>query len=283
MGDPCNTAAINQVKIESVNDSAVTFSTRSASHTGDPQECLLRSYTVSRSEVHTEPMQGMPPSVPLIKGKVGPLYLSRVGWNAVSADGYQLHGREHVQFKLPNCAAAAARLLTRLRVIPTSIVVRGHIQGTTEFFDLELCGDEAAPSQSIRWTGADFVDVRLTSQGARGRGLKPSATTVKIWPVSIRITGSPAIDQAVSGDVDILDLEMADTIQSLAYAKLGQPIELALTQDGVNAFHLTPQVVAELSVGARRAAAPCAGCAEQVAQRSSKRPSGATRRPRPRV
>jgi len=258
MGDPCNNAVISQVKIESVSDTEVTFSTRSESQTGNAHDCLLRSFTVPRAEVYTDAIPGAPPAVALAKGKRGPLYLSRAGWDVRSADGYHIHGKRQALFKLPTCAAATTRLLTHVSVIPTSIMVHGHLEGATEFFDLELLGDEAAPAQAIQWTGADYLDVRLTSRGAQRLCGKPRATTAKIWPIAIRVHGSPAIDQTVSGQVDILDLEMADGLQSLAYARPGQPIQLALTQDGVNAFHLTPQVVFERlgRAGATRRARP---------------------------
>jgi hypothetical protein len=269
--DPCIAASIKQVKIEDVNDTQVTFSARSASQSGDPHECLLRSFTVPLTAVYTAPLMGAPKPVDLVKGNIGLLYLTRAGWEAKSRDGFDLYGKGVVPFKTPNCAAAMPRLLTNLSVVPTSIVIRGHLEGDVEFFDLELLGPDAAESQALRWNGADYLEVRLSSRGARRLRLKSRSTTAKIWPISIEIKGRPAIDLAVSGEVDLLGTDMADGEQELSYAKPGAPIKLVLTQVGVAAFHLTAQAVAELTV-------PCHGCVEQAVERGGKRTSAAPRR-----
>lgn len=278
-GDPCNHASTQPVKIEGVDDKNVSFSTRSASLSGDPHESLLRTFTVPLAELYTKPIKGTPPPVELAKGRVGCLYLSRAGWEIKSPDGFNLYGKDQVLFKIPDCAAATVRLLTNLSVIPTSIIVRGHLEGETEFFDVELLGPDAAESQAIHWNGADYVDVRLTSRGARRLRLQSRSTTAKIWPISINIKGAPAIDQAVSGAVDVLRHEMADGNQAIVFGKPGAPVTLCLTQDGVSAFHLTPQAVAELSGGIGPATQPCCpGCVQQELERTRKRASGVTRR-----
>jgi hypothetical protein len=282
--DPCVSASVKQVKIESVDDRSVTFSTRSASRTGDPHECLRRKFTVPRAEVHTTPGKGVPQPVELKKGKTGRLYLTRAGWGTKSADGFQIHGMEDAQFKYPNCAAATQRLLTNLSVVPTSILVRGHLENETEFFDIELIGPDAAESQAIHWNSADYLDVRLSSRGARRLRLTSRSTTAKLWPISIKIKGSPAIDLAVSGEVDLLNIEMAEGEQELKYTKPGSPIKVTLTQLGVAAFHLTPQAVAELTGAAAHVVAPCHGCAQQTPERAQQvlervgKRSGVTRR-----
>ena len=280
--DPCVAASIKQVKIESVDDTTVTFSTRSASGTGDPDECLRRTFTVPLAEVYRTPIEGGPQSVELKEGNIGSLFLTRAGWETKSSDGFQLHGKTAALFKIPNCAAATQRLLTNLSVVPASIVVRGHLEDDTEFFNIELIGPDAAESQAIHWNSADFVDVRLTSRGARRLRLKSRSTTARLWPLSIKIKGSPAIDLAVSGEVDLLSIEMAEGEQELVYTKPGSPIKVALTQLGVAAFHVTPQAVAELTGELAHAAGPCPGCAQQAAQqaveRVGRRASGVTRR-----
>lgn len=276
--DPCISASIKQVKIESVDDTNVTFSTRSASGTGDPHECLRRTFTVPRTEVYMTPVKGAPPQVELKKGKIGSLYLTRAGWETKSTDGFQLHGKQEALFKLPNCAAAMQRLLTNLSVVPTSIIVRGHLEDDTEFFDIDLLGPDATGPQTILWNSADYLDVRLSSRGARRVRLKSRSTTAKIWPISIRIKGSPAIDLAVSGEVDLLNIEMAEGEQELKYTKPGTPIKVVLTQVGVAAFHVTPQAVAELTGEVAHAAVPCHGCAQQALDRTGKRATGVTRR-----
>lgn len=266
MGDPCNQALVGQVKIERVSELAITFLTRSGSLSGDASECLLRSFTVPRAEVYTAPIQGAPASVVLATGAIGPMYLSRAGWEIRSADGYPIFGKDSALFKYPDCAALAPRLVTRLGVVPASIALRGHLEGANGLVELELLGPDAAPAQALTWTAVDYLDVRLTPQGARRLGLG-DATAAKIWPVAFRVRGAPSIDLAVSGTVDLLDHQVADVTQAIAYAKPGQPIHLVLTQAGVNAFHLTPQVVAELVGPPVPAAAPCLSCAAAAAAR----------------
>jgi hypothetical protein len=277
--DPCISASIKQVKIESVNDTHVTFSTRSASGTGgDPHECLRRTFTVPRTEVYTAPIVGAPPPVELAKNKIGTLYLSRAGWETKSSDGFQIHGKERALFKYPLCAGGTQRLLTNLSIIPTSVIVRGHLEDDTEFFDIELIGPDAAESQALHWNSAEYLDVRLSSRGARRLRLKSRSTTAKIWPISITIKGRPAIDLAVSGEVDVLNIEMAEGEQELKYAKPGSPIKLVLTQIGVAAFHVTPQAVAELTGEIAHAVGPCHGCAQHALERAGQRAPGVTRR-----
>jgi hypothetical protein len=276
--DPCHFGIVQQVKIEGVTDTHVSFTTRSASRSGDPHECLRRTFTVPRTEVHEVPIAGAPRSVAMKSGATGPLFLSRTGWKSKTPDGFGIHGGDRAVFKWPLCAAASQQLLSKLAVVPTSITIRGHLEGETDFIDIELLGADAAPSQRIVWGGADHIDVRLTAHGARRVGRKPRATSVKLWPIWIAIKGAPAIDPSVVGEVDILNNEMADGTQELAFAKPGAPVTLSLTQDGVNAFHVTPQAIAELSTDARQAKAPCTGCAQQALEREGKRASGGARR-----
>src|SRR4051812_20479661 len=92
-GDPCFGAGVEQVTIESVSPQSVSFSTRSASLTGDPHECLLRTYKVSRVDVYEDPVAGAQHQVELASGATGTLFLSRAGWEATS-DGYKIHGNE---------------------------------------------------------------------------------------------------------------------------------------------------------------------------------------------
>lgn len=276
-GDPCQFAIVQQVKIEGVTDTDVTFTTRSASRSGDPHECLRRTFTVPRTEVHEAPITGAPRPVEMKSGAMGPLFLSRTAWKTTTPDGFKIHGGERAVFKWPLCAAAPTRLLSKLTVVPTSVAIRGHLAGETDFLDIELLGPDAAGSQRIVWKGADHIDVRLTARGARRMGLKPRAMSVKLWPIWIAIKGAPAIDPAVVGEVDILNHEMADGAQELAFAKPGAPVTLSLTQDGVNAFHVTPQAIAELSPDVRSAKQPCTGCAQQALERAGKRAAGGAR------
>lgn len=275
--DPCHFGIVQQVKIEGLTDTDVSFTTRSASRSGDPHECLRRTFTVPRTEILATPVAGVARPVAMKRGAMGPLFLSRVGWKATTPDGFGIHGRDQVAYKLPLCAAAPHQVLSKLAVVPTSITIRGHLEGETDFVDLELLGADAAASQRIVWGGADHIEVKLTARGARRVGRKPRATSVNLWPIWIAIKGAPAIDPSVVGEVDILNNEMADGTQELVFAKPGAPVTLSLTQDGVNAFHVTAQAIAELSTG-RRQAKPCTGCAQQALEREGKRTAGAARR-----
>jgi len=245
----CAFAVLQQVTIKQVDQTKVSFAARSASLSGDTNECLLRVFTVPLSEVYTAPIPGAPPPVAMTPGATGNLFLSRAGWATTTPDGFGLFGALQASFKWPECAGVTTRFATKLTVVPRSIVIRGHLQGQGEprFFDLELLGPDAAESQDLVWTGAEFLEVRLTPQGARRLLGHAPSSIAKIWPTRIVIQGSPAIDQAVSGEVDILDSEVAEGVQHLAFGRHGAPISLTLTQDGVNAFHVTPQAVAERS------------------------------------
>jgi hypothetical protein len=275
--DPCHFGIVSQVKIVGVTDTHVSFMTRSASRSGDPHECLRRTFTVPRTEVHEASITGVPRPVAMKSGATGPLFLSRIGWKTKSHDGFQIVGEEQVDFKLPACAAAPRRLLSKLTVVPTSIALRGHLEGETDFIDIEMLGPDAAASQHIVWKGADHLDLRLSPRGARRLGLKSRATTVAFWPIWMVIKGAPAIDPAVVGEVDLLNHQMADGEQDLVFARPGAPVTLSLTQDGVTAFHVTPEAVAELSPGTRHAKQPCTGCAQQALARKPAS-SGARRR-----
>jgi len=237
---------VPQVKIQTVDGQNVSFSTRSASQSGDAKESLLRTFTVGRAEVYTDPIPGAPKSVEMKPGATGPLYLSREGWNTTS-DGYGIYGAELAAIKYPDEGAVPSPPLTKLTIVPTSIRVHGQLQGKTEFCDIELLGNDAAESQDIVWNSADYIELRLTEQGARRLQMKSHATKVKVWPIKVLIKGSSTIDRTAAGEVDILDSEKADSVQRFAFAKHGAPITLVLTQDGVGAFHVTPQAVAEQS------------------------------------
>lgn len=254
--DQCNFAVVPQVTIQAITDKNVSFAVRSTSLSGDSQESLLRTFTVPLSEVYTAPILGAPQAVEMKPGANGPLFLSREGWKARTPDGFGIFGAQEAVYKWPLCAGAPTRLLSQLAVVPRSIRVDGHLEGQTEFFDLELLGPDAAGAQDIDWNGAEYVELRLTEAGARRLHVPSQALTVKAWLTRIVIKGSPVIDPSVSGEVDILDSELADSMQRLTFAKPGAPVTLSLTQDGLGEFHVTPQIVAELSGGAGRTLSP---------------------------
>jgi hypothetical protein len=243
----CNFAIVQQVTIESIDDRNVSFTTRASGPSGCADQNLRKTFTVPLAEVYARPIAGALPPVEMIPGATGNLYLSRNGWQIVSDGGFKIHGCGQALFKFPECGAIATPPLTRLTVIPTSIIVRGHLPDETTFFDIELAGPDAAESQDIVWNGADYIELHLTARGARRMGRGSHAQTVKLWPTKIRIKGSPAIDQAVLGEIDVLDPEMAACNQHIEFGRRGAPVTLRLTQDGVNAFHVTPQAVLESS------------------------------------
>jgi hypothetical protein len=209
-------------------------------------------------------MKGAPPPVAMVPGAVGSLILSRAGWQTTTPDGFALHGNDHTVFKLPSCAGIPSRWLSPLSVVPASIVVRGHLEGDTRFWNFELLGPDAAGSQALVWNSVDYLEVQLSPQRAKSLGLK-AQTVAKVWPVRLVVRGAPTIDLAVSGEVDLLDHEMADGPQRIEYARPGEPIKLSLSQDGFSAFHVTAQVVAERASGCAGGAHPCPGCAEKTA------------------
>jgi hypothetical protein len=258
--DDCKYGVL-QVTIQEVTDSAVTFAARSAGTAGDRNQSLLRSFTVPLAEVWTAPIAGAPAPVPLRPGASGNLFLSKDGWQTRTPDGFGISGI--ATFKWPLCGAAPSRVIGELGVIPSSIVVHGHLEGETELFELELLGPDADEAQAIEWTSAAMIELRLSPRGAARLGTRSRSTTVKAWPVRILIQGAPTFDPSVPGEVDLLDVELAAEIQQLAFATRGQGIRLALTQDGLGAFHVTPEVAAanaqdaggsELSAASQRTA-----------------------------
>jgi hypothetical protein len=253
-GGECNFGMVQHVTIKAVDATSVTFAARSASKSGNANENLLRDFTVPLADVYAKPIPGAPAlPVALVPGSTGALFLSRTGWATTTADGFGLFDADKAVFKWPDCAAMSAPPMTRLSVIPSSILLHGHVQGQASFFELELLGPEAADAQDLRWTGADFLDLRVTEAVANRLRVEPRATCVKVWPTRLVVKGAPAIDQAVSGEVDLLDTELAEAMQHIAFARRGAPITLSLTQDGVNAFHVTPQAVAEFASEAEAA------------------------------
>lgn len=234
-------ALVGKVEIEQVDDRTVTFATRSASRSGDRDECLRRAFTCPVSEVWAHPIAGAPAPVAMRPGAVGNLFLTSAGLEAKSHDGFQIYGfgTPLLPIKYPD-NAAGAQLLGDLTVIPSSIVVHGTLRGGTRFHDIELLGPDAADAQHIAWNGADFLKLHLTARGAKHLHLAERAATVEVWPTAITVTGAPASDPAVSGSVDILDSEKAGLEQQLHFARHRDPVRLSLTHDGFARFHVMP-------------------------------------------
>jgi hypothetical protein len=245
VGD-CTHAMVPQVTITGVDLTTVTFQVRSASKSGNVDEALLRTFTVALSDVYRGATTKLPVlPVPLTPGATGVLYLSHHGWQTMSSDGFAIFDANRAVFKWPDCAGVATAICSKLSVVPSSIVVRGHLEGEVEIVEIELLGPDAAAAQHIVWNGASYLALQLTEQGAGRLHVKSRSTQVGFWPTRIVVRGAPVIDPEVSGDVDLLNSELSDSAQHLVFAKHGAPIELSLTQDGFTAFHVTPQAVAE--------------------------------------
>lgn len=248
MGSGGTHAVVEQVKIERIDETSVSFSTRTASKTGLADDCLLRTFTCPLSEVWTAPINGAPPPVAMRPGAIGCLYLSRAGWDTRSADGYMIFGATTglPNFKYPD-AAAAPRMISHLMVIPTRLVVRGTPEGGSEAVELDLLGSDVAQAQEIAWSGADFIEVRLTQRGSQRLHHTGCGDTLRVWPTRFTVTGAPAVEPTLTGEVDLLNSELAALVQRVSFTRHGAPISLALTQDGFSAFHVVPGMTAPLS------------------------------------
>jgi hypothetical protein len=237
----CTHAMVPQVTIESVNDQKVSFWTRSDSKTGDPNERLRRLFTVSVSEVWTAPIPGQPAPVAMKPGATGPLFLSRAGWQTTTPDGFHIFGAgtDAIVFKLPACLAAAP-FQGDLLVVPSKLLVQGYPEGKAELFEIDLLGPQAAETQDLQWNGAEYLEIRLARHGANGSSAARHHGTVKVWPTQIVVAGSAQSAPAISGEVDLLDGNLAGHTQHIHFARQGTPISLVLTQNGFGAFHVVP-------------------------------------------
>jgi len=232
-------AIVEQVRVEHVDDKNVSFSTR-ARLSGLDDDFPRKTFTCATSEVWTAPIAGAPAPVAMAPGEVGNLYLSRAGWATKTVDGYKIYSATGEPiFKYPD-AAAAPRMVSSLSVIPSRIIVRGMLEGHTQLVEIDLLGADAAQAQDIVWRGSDDIELRLTERGARHLHLRAGVKTAKLWPTKITVAGAPSVAPTTSGEVNLLDGELAAPIQHLEFAVHGAPVELALTQDGFAAFHVVP-------------------------------------------
>lgn len=240
-------AALSQVRIETVTAHTVTFATRSGSVTGDRDEQLRRVFSVPLSEILTTPIFHAPSPVALVPGAIGTLFLSRTGWLTKSADGFGIHGADRAVFNWPHGTLSSMRYLTRLAIVPSSVIVRGHLSHDPTFYDVELLGEDALAEQDIRWNAAEPLVIRLSLRGARRLRIPTRTTTVELWPTSLLITGSPAFDPSASGLFDLLDDRLAGVTQRFSLDGSGAPISLKLPRDGVSAFHTAPEATVHKS------------------------------------
>src|ERR1044071_7375214 len=151
----CHFAIVQQVMIVSVDDRNVSFTTRGTRPSGSSDDNLRKTFTVAVSEIYPRAIDGAPPPVQMIPGATGNLYLSRLGWQCMTEDGFRIFGSDHAIFKYPLCGAIASPVMTQMTVIPTSIIVRGHLPEQTIFYVIELAGPDAHEEQHIVWNGVD--------------------------------------------------------------------------------------------------------------------------------
>jgi len=95
----CNFAIVQQVTIVSIDDTNVSFTTRSTGPSGSSDDNLRKTFTVAVSEIYPRAILGAPPPVELIPGATGNLFLSRIGWQCVTDDGFRIYGSDHAIFK----------------------------------------------------------------------------------------------------------------------------------------------------------------------------------------
>ena len=233
MEEQCNHAMVPQVTIDSVDETKVSFWTRSGSKTGDPNERLRRLFTVPLSELWTAPIPGQPAQVQLKAGATGPLFLSRAGWETTSADGFQIFGAANASFKIPDCLGAGP-MHDELAVIPRQLLVHGFLEGQSEPIRIDLLGPEVAEAQDVQWNGAEFIEIRLMANGDGQSG------SMRMWPTQIVVLGCAAATPTTVGEIDLLDSELAGHTQRIQFDKRGTAISLVLTQDGFGAFHVIP-------------------------------------------
>lgn len=233
----CTHAMVPQVTIASVDAQNVSFWTRSDSKTGDPSERRRRLFTVAVTEVWTAPIPGQLAPVAMKPGATGPLYLSETGWQTTTPDGFHIlgAGTDAVVFKFPECLGTGP-LQDNLVVIPSQLVVRGYEEGKDTLLQIDLLGPEAAESQDLEWNGAEYLEIRMADDAANGA----SHGTVKVWPTEIVVAGCARSAPMLSGQVDLLDGELAGHGQHIRFDRRGAEISLVLTQDGFGEFHVVP-------------------------------------------
>jgi len=126
----------------------------------------------------------------------------------------------------------ATAICSKLSVVPSSIVVRGHLEGEVDIWRSSYSAPTRRRAQHIVWNGAKLRRAAADEQGARRLHVKSRSTKVAFWPTRIVVRGAPTIDLTVSGEVDLLNSELSDSAQHLVFANHGAPITLSLTQDG---------------------------------------------------
>jgi len=227
----CPYAIVQQVAITGFDGAKVTFQTRT-------QNNVLGEFSASATEILASPPTGAPTPVPWTVGSVGNLYLNRTGWDAAQANpngglyAYNIPGA--VLFKYPVCAPF--RGIEPLEVVPTAIQLTGddgHVY--------DLLGSDMAPAQQIAWNAAAKIRITLKTGEAK-----------EVWPVKLTISGSPKAFPNIKGGgpVDVLDVEHADFLQTIAWQNPKDPVTLRLNERGFEAFKIVQSAIHQFAAGA---------------------------------
>jgi hypothetical protein len=225
--DPCTHAIVQQVQVESYADGKLTFFSRSVNNN-------LTKFTVPITEIMAQGPTGCPQSVSWrTPGAVGNLYLSRQGWDSLTAIDGGLFGynTEAVLFKFPWCLPF--RGIEPLAMIPTSIKVT--------FFDDKsqaLLAVDVQPGSQIVWNGARKITFE-TADGSRTE-----------WPKRIDVAGASVQYPDQKGVVDVLNCDLGDFTQQIEWKKQGAPVTLQLTENGFEAFNVIQEAIHQYAAGA---------------------------------
>ena len=233
----CIYAILQQVLIEDANPTNISFWTRSSANT-------LEKFTAAADDVWAVPPAQTPPAVSLTKGTVGNLYMNRNGWHAKAANGatiYKANDEHLVLFKWPQCTPF--RTIQNLAVPPTKILLTGVATTPAGNVIVDLWGSECAPSQAITWNAEQRIKVALSAEGQHKYGV----ATLEVWPTSIQVSGKPA--GGIASTVDILDAELADFVQHLAWADHHASVTLKLSAEGFGEFDVPPDNLRRLAEG----------------------------------
>lgn len=238
----CLYATVKMVRIDNVTNEDLTFSTRSSADD-------YQSFTVSLDHVlFAPPTDSLEPAA-LEPGAIGPLYLSRGGWQVTGNRGgalYKAGDDNYVLFKYPICKPW--RLLAYLRVTPTKITVKGVDLATTLPVVIDVLGADAAPAQDLDWTAAAPIVVRLSNAGAAANG---GRDLVMVWPQQIIVEGASIKKPNSRAKVDVLDVANGDFVQRLKWSERGAPIDLRLSSTGFGLFKVTPAPIVQYASGFR--------------------------------
>lgn len=177
MGNDCVYAALTMAQIVSVDTHDITFTTRCEAP--EPDARLLTTYTVKRTHVAEDGFSGGPAAVRLARGEIGALYLDRDGWKTTDANGRKIFNADNQVYKWPRCGDSG-RYTEVLAVKPSRVELRGQLEGSTKFIDIDLWNPAQAESaQVIEWDAVSYSSIVLAPGYAQQCGV---STTVAVFP-----------------------------------------------------------------------------------------------------